>query len=328
VQDEVSIWKQFQGAVHMLLKSADNKERQIAILKNLLNHDKILANKKQQIDKELRNLAIGIATEKQAAYEIDFYFGHSKNLIVLHDLRLEINGRVAQIDHLIMNRSFEVFVLETKTFNSGLSINDRGEFSTFYDNREIGIPSPIAQNSRHITVLRDAFNAVGLPTRLGVTIQPSFHPVVLVSPKAVINRPASNKIDPKTIIKLDQFSSWYNARLDETNVSDLVGIFKICSLNTIKELGEKLVGLHQPGRVDYIRKFDLTESLLSKETVAPPVTGSFQYPQISQNGVKESSHYFCAGCQKTIAEVVAKFCWNNKLRFSGKAYCRTCQGKF
>ena len=83
----------------MLLKSADNKESQIAILRNLLNHEKVPADKKQQIEKELRNLGVGVATEKQAAYEIDFYFGPSKNVIVIHDLRLEVNGRVAQIDH-------------------------------------------------------------------------------------------------------------------------------------------------------------------------------------------------------------------------------------
>jgi predicted RNA binding protein with dsRBD fold (UPF0201 family) len=84
----------------MLLKNADDKETQITILKNLLSHDRISPEKKQLIDKELRNLRTGIATEKQAAYELDFYFGKSEKAIILHDLRLEIEGRVAQIDHL------------------------------------------------------------------------------------------------------------------------------------------------------------------------------------------------------------------------------------
>lgn len=51
-------------------------------------------------------------------------------MIVLHDMRLEINGRFAQIDHLLMNRGFDLYVLETKTFNTGVSINERGKFST------------------------------------------------------------------------------------------------------------------------------------------------------------------------------------------------------
>src|SRR5437899_11522442 len=121
----------------MLLKSADDKEHQITVLKNLLGHEKISSEKKQWIDRELRNLKAVIANEKQAAFELDFHFGNSKRHIILHDLRLEIDGRVAQIDHLIMNRLFEVYVLETKTFSSGLTINSAGEFSTIYDGKPV-----------------------------------------------------------------------------------------------------------------------------------------------------------------------------------------------
>lgn len=312
----------------MLLKSADDKESQVGILKNLLNHERIPADKKQQIEKELRNLTAGIASEKQAAYDIDFYFGPSKNVAVIHDLRLEINGRVAQIDHLLMNRAFDVFALETKTYRSGLSINENGEFTTSYDGREIGISSPIEQNNRHITVLRDAFKQIGLPTRLGIPIPPAYHPVVLVSPKGVINRPKKSKIDLNSIVKSDQFFSWYKEKLDETKVSDVVGILKICSSSTIKEVAEKLVALHQPGRIDYIKKFNLADSLLKKEVPAAEVTVAPQSSKAYQGDIKENSRYYCAACRKSIAEVVAKFCWNNHQRFGGKAYCRSCQSKY
>lgn len=315
----------------MVLKPAENNEAQITILENLLRHERISADKKHLIQKELSNILKGAATEKQAAYEVDFYFGLSKNFAVLHDLRLEIKGRVAQIDHLIISRFLEVFVLETKTFSTGLTINDRGEFSMFYDGREFGIESPIEQNARHIIVLRDAFKEIGLPTRLGITLQPSFHPVVLVSPKAVINRPTSTTIDTSTIMKLDQFSSWHDKKIDETKAIDALGIFKICSANTVKELGEKLAGLHKPGRIDYIRKFDLTDSLLGKnaQTSVPSISASPpQAGRPDKVSPNNASNYFCATCRKPVADVVAKFCWNNKSKFGGKAYCRACQSKF
>ena len=38
--------------------------------------------------------------------------------------------------------------------------------------------------------------------------------------------------------------------------------------------------------------------------------------------------YYCISCKKPITERVAKFCWDNKKRFSGKAYCFDCQRKF
>ena len=309
----------------MLIKSADNKESQIVILQNLLSHERISPEKKQQIDRELRNVSIGIATEKQAAYEIDFYFAPSKNIFVIHDLRLEVNGRVAQIDHVLMNRGFEVYVLETKTFNSGLSINERGEFSTFYDGKEVGIPSPIEQNARHISVLKEAFKTIGLPKRLGITMQPSFHSVVLVSPKAIISRPKIASTSA-SVIKLDQFFSWYNEKLNAAvTLQDAVGIFKICSRDTVISLGEKLSALHRPGRIDYVAKFDLAAALLGKGAaqLGPPEGKIANTEPVAPN--KEEPQYFCASCRSPIASVVAKFCWNNKARFGGKAYCRPCQ---
>lgn len=247
---------------------------------------------------------------------------------MVHDLRLEVNGRVAQIDHLLINRALEVFVLETKTYGTGLSINEQGEFSTSFDEKKVGIPSPVEQNNRHVTVLRDALKQIGLPTRLGIAIRPSFHPLVLVSSKAVIERPKSSRIALDSIIKSDQFFSWYNAKLDETKVSDVVGILKVCSSNTIKELGEKLVALHRPGRIDYVKRFDLAECLVKKETPATEAPTPVLAKSNTHAEIKGNDRYFCAACRKTIAEVVAKFCWNNKLRFGGKAYCRPCQSKF
>jgi hypothetical protein len=310
----------------MLIKSADDKESQIAILQNLLSHERVPPEKRQLIERELRNLSIGIATERQAAFEIDFYAAPSKNLFVIHDLRLEIGGRVAQIDHVLMNRAFEVFVLETKTFSTGLSINDRAEFSTFYEGKEVGIPSPVEQNARHISVLKDAFKEIGLPKRLGITLQPSFNSVVLVSPKAIINRPKLADSDA-SIIKLDQFFSWYHKKMDGLTLKDTVGILKVCSSETVKNLGEKLLLLHKPNRIDYIKRFDLGSALLSKEPLAP--VHAEQKNDIDSAALKRKpeTEYFCANCKTSIASVVAKFCWNNRSRFSGKAYCRACQMK-
>lgn len=310
----------------MLIKSADDKESQIAILKNLLSHERVPPEKRHLIERELRNLSIGVATERQAAFEIDFYAARSKNLFVIHDLRLEISGRVAQIDHLLMNRAFEVFVLETKTFSTGLSINERGEFSTSYDGKEIGIPSPVEQNARHISVLKDAFKEIGLPKRLGITLQPTFNSVVLVSPKAIISRSKITDIDA-SIIKLDQFFSWYHKKMDALTLKDTIGILRVCSSDTVKNLGEKLLSLHKPGRVDYIKRFELGPALLSKEKVYP--VHAEQKNAIASAALqrKTETEYFCANCKTSIASVVAKFCWNNKSRFCGKAYCRACQTK-
>jgi hypothetical protein len=310
----------------MRIKSADDKASQIVILQNLLFNKNVPSEKRQLIEREIRGISTGIETERQAAFEIDFYAARSKNLFVIHDLRLEVDGRVAQIDHILVNRLLEVYVLETKTFSAGLSMNERGEFSTFYDDKEVGIPSPVEQNARHISVLKDAFKEIGLPKRLGFTLQPVFSSVILVSPKAIINRPASNNVDA-SIIKLDQFFSWYNKKMDEATLKDAVGIFKVCSRETVEDLCKGLLSLHKPKRIDYVRKFGLENALLKRE---PNEAISIERKILSTQSElknKEEARYFCASCKSAIATVVAKYCWNNKARFGGKAYCRGCQSK-
>lgn len=310
----------------MLLKRADDKEPQLKILRNLLAHEKIPLHKKQQIEVELRNQLVGIETEKQAAYEIDFYFAPSKKISVIHDLRLKINGRVAQIDHLLINRGLEVYVLETKTFNSGLTINERGEFSTMIAGKMMGIESPVEQNARHIAVLKDAFKEIGLPKRLGISMSPTFHSIVLVSPKAIINR-ASGSADA-TVIKLDQFYSWYMEKLTHLAASDITDIFKLVSVDTAKGLSECLCELHQPVRVDYIRKFSVAENLVTSNSPRPTSKVSVEKNASVTTGVVAKTISVCAQCDASISDAVAKYCRAHKRRFSAKTYCMSCQTAF
>ena len=45
---------------------------------------------------------------------------------VIHDLRIECEGRVAQIDHLLIGRFLDIWVCETKNFSEGIAINEQG----------------------------------------------------------------------------------------------------------------------------------------------------------------------------------------------------------
>ena len=88
--------------------------------------------------------------------------------------RLEVDGRVAQIDHLIVNRFLHVWVCESKHFSEGVAVDEFGEWTGFSHGRPYGIGSPIEQNRKHIAVLNDAFRQrlVQPPKRLGFTLTP------------------------------------------------------------------------------------------------------------------------------------------------------------
>ena len=85
----------------MILKPADSKLEVIATLERLVATAP--ADRKTKIEQELRTVRAGIKGEQEAAYLIDFHFKDRESWVVIHDLRLEIGGRVAQIDHLLLH---------------------------------------------------------------------------------------------------------------------------------------------------------------------------------------------------------------------------------
>ncbi len=104
----------------MLIKGPDDKSKDLATLELLRGRTGASAATRERIEQEIRNIRSGITGESEAAYEMEFHYGDSKNRMILHDLRLECAGRVAQIDHLLINRVLEIYVCESKHFSEGI----------------------------------------------------------------------------------------------------------------------------------------------------------------------------------------------------------------
>jgi len=244
----------------MILKKMDSKDRQISELEHLLAIAP--SDKKPMIKKELGLLRSGIKGEKEAAYLIDFDFKTSKNTMVIHDLRLKVNNRVAQIDHLLIHRTLNIFVLETKWFHSKIKITENGDFLRWVDSTKsyVGLESPFAQNERHIAVLTDAFKKITMPSRMGVKLAPVFHSMVLMSPEAVIVRPG--KRDTSTIIKADALKKTIDDRFEANNfLVDVMNLSRFVSTETIRDIGRRLISLHKPATFDYAARFGIPESI-------------------------------------------------------------------
>jgi hypothetical protein len=308
----------------MLLKPADDKSEQINLLVSLSKASNISNVSRDRIYDELSMLRAGIKGEQDSAYEIDFYFGKSKNWMVVHDLRLGCDGRVAQIDHLLISRFLVCYVIETKNYSASIEISEKGEFTRIDDTRSFGIASPIEQNNKHIEVIRSVFEKLAdkLPKRIGIKLMPEFRNVVLFSKTAQIKRPI--KFDTRAVMKAEQFKSWIDEEMNNPNPStrDFIQVAKVVSSETITDLGLRLVARHKPIMPDYNSKFCLAESGLSMqqesrtyEVVSTPQT----------NDKIPDKNYWCASCKAKITERVAKFCWDNKQRFAGRAYCINCQ---
>ena len=234
----------------MICKNADSKAEAIATLQGLLAHAS--GDKKPLIERELRMLRAGVKGEQEAAYLIDFQLKDTEKTAVIHDLRVQLgDGRVAQIDHLLIHRTLRFYILETKHFSHGVKITDEGEFLRWNDWKKTyeGMASPIEQNERHAAVLRTLLSELGLG-------EPKIESMILIAPQARIDRP--KRFNSDRVVKADQFLTAMQRNLDNTNIFSLLGGFaKVTFSETIDDIAKKLIRLHQPITVDYVAKFGL-----------------------------------------------------------------------
>ncbi|NCC05559.1 MAG: NERD domain-containing protein [Proteobacteria bacterium] len=242
----------------MIIKSRDPKDRDIAELDALLKQADA-QGKRFLIERELRAMKAGIAGEEDCAYYINFYFGKSDNWCVVHDLRIEHQGSVAQIDHLLINRLFEIYVIESKNFSYEVAINDSGEFTLKNGSHSFGIPSPIEQNKRHIFLLEKFIADRGLtPRRLGIPIVPRYRSLILMSPKSVISRPDRKTFDTDMVIKADTLRTKIDEFVDRMNpLQDLAAIGKLSKIKTVAEFAQSLQSHHSSASIDYRTKFGI-----------------------------------------------------------------------
>ena len=197
--------------------------------------------------RELQRRRAGLRGEEQARYLIDFEFAGNDNWAVLHDLRLEHAGLSAQIDHLLINRWLETYVLETKHVHAGIKITADGEFLQWNAFRKTyeGMPSPLEQNQRHIQVLSRVMDGLALPERLGLRIKPHYHSVVLVAPQARIDRSAH--FDSRQVIKSDQLRRRIRNNIaEESTLHTLTTLLKMVSSSSLRELATRLAACHRP----------------------------------------------------------------------------------
>ncbi len=154
----------------MQIKSADGHQADVLALERLIDRPGVPGATRKRIEAEIRQIQAGEKAERDAAYQIELYFGRAENWATIHDLRLEVDGLALQIDHLIINRIAEIWVCESKSFAEGVSINEYAEWSRWWHGRREGMPSPIEQNRRHIHLLERVFDEglAPLPRRLGL----------------------------------------------------------------------------------------------------------------------------------------------------------------
>jgi len=322
----------------MLLKKADDKSKRVALLEDLQKSELLDARQKKWLREELGRLRKGIQGEQDSAYYLDHHFKNSENHVVLHDLRFVVDGDVAQIDHLVINRALGIYLIETKNYAGNVSINAHGEFTVDYDGDRFGVPSPIEQSRRHERVLRRLLERLDIGSRFGGEIQ--CHHVVMFHPKAIIQRPKPSEFDTRNVIKADQFPTWREQFVDRevAGAKVLLAIANLRSFDTIKEWGEKLARQHRPMNLLELPEFMQVKKPIERTAPAAAAPEPILRTRPSAHlgpaagDSAESAHgekkLICLHCKGKISFAEGRFCWNNVGRFKGGQYCREHQALF
>lgn len=314
----------------MLLKSADDKTKRVRLLEELQRSDRLDSVQRDWLENELDRLRKGIAGEKSAAYYLNSYLADSQNSVLMHDLRFDVGGEVAQIDHMLITRGAGILLFETKNFSGNLCINEYGEFSVAYGARTFGIASPLEQSRRHAMVLQKLLDELDITARLGKRMV--FHHLVLVDPKATISRPPAKAFDTSMVIKADAFPEWHKRFVDsDMGVMDVVmGLANLRSAETVKNWGEKLLRQHRPANLVRLPDFLAPKIASPLPSESPPTPRGPTFGGLTQakpDGSAPPKKLICAQCGTKISYAEGKFCWNNLKRFGGLQYCREHQAQ-
>lgn len=213
---------------------------------------KVYGEKKKLIDRDSMYLTYGMEGEKNVSYEI-------KNsyipMLALHDIRIEDGESVAQMDYILITKSF-ILVLETKALSGDITVNESGEFIRYFKNktgkvyRKEGIYSPVAQNERHVRILTEYLKKNKI-----IKKYPIYSCVVIANSKSVINKYKAPKEIQSQIIKYDQLTSFIKEKL---NYHKIKQDFKF--LDKVEySIGKFLLENNKPIEFDYYKKYSLSE---------------------------------------------------------------------
>ncbi len=236
----------------VVLKDSSDAKVYLQKLQDLL--PKASGDIAEKIEKEIAIVNAGIFGEDNIMFELK---NSGMDLVVLHDLFIKTaSGLTAQIDYFVVSPKC-FYVIECKNLFGNIEINNKGDFvRTFqYGKRTYkeGIYSPITQNERHLSVLKECRgdNANFLMRAFkNATFNDFFKGiVVLANPKTVVNDKYAKKEIKEKVIMADQLINF----IKET---DKQSKEMTSSLKDMIKYGESYLALDQAERPDYFEKFE------------------------------------------------------------------------
>ncbi|MBB6625074.1 HRDC domain-containing protein [Clostridium gasigenes] len=238
---------------------------------------RIKSNKKKNIDRDIAFLKAGISGEKNVYYELKNSF---IPMICLHDIRIEDGDYAAQLDFVVITHKY-IMILETKKLNGDILINECGDFIRSIKNnyskgiKKEGIYSPIAQNDRHVRILKEILMKNGK-----IRNTPIISGVVIANPKSIVNKTKASKKIKDEIFRYDQLTEILNEKLKVHKDSEMLE-------HRMKEVADFLIINNKNIHIDYNKKYSLTEEdFIGNNEAAEVVINEFKANKIEYKKIE------------------------------------------
>ena len=236
----------------VILKESNEAKEYLKKLQDLL--PKAKGDIADKIEKEIAIVNAGIFGEDNILFELK---NSGMNLVVLHDLYIKTkSGLSAQIDFLVVAPKC-IYIIECKNLFGNIEINNNGNFirTINYGKKffKEGIYSPITQNERHLTVLKEmrTENSSILMRALKNSSFDDFFKgiVVLANPKTVVNDKYAKKEVKSKVIRADQLIRFIKE--NEQNSKELAS-----SMKEMTACAQSYLNSNVEERPEYIEKFE------------------------------------------------------------------------
>ena len=267
----------------MLIKDRKPVDGAVETLRDLISMD-LSTQKKFHVERELKQLNLRENGGQNPTNFINFYCADSQNWAIIHDLRIEINGFAAHIDHILINRFFDVYLLESSNYSYSLKITADGEFLVFDGRQYQSVDSPLEENKKRIQVFKEILyeNKKIIPKRLGLSIRPKIESYVLVSSTSKVVRPPKWIYDTTAVISADYLTKTLLKEFSKTKrfLERIMRLPKAFKAETVAKAAGEIASLHQPNPIDYRRWLTREQAMVA--------------PTFEPSTLKSSRHRNCA----------------------------------
>ena len=152
----------------------------------------------------------GRKAEEQMAFYLRRFFGSSADVDVLNYLRIDLNGEVAQMDHLVLH-PFGLLIVESKSVSDGVQITDDGQWMRWFNRKPSGMASPITQAQLQGKLLKELLEKT--VKQKGFFEQIRLDVLVAISDGGTITWPKSGALPE--VCKADQVPDRINTRIEQ-----------------------------------------------------------------------------------------------------------------